>query len=181
MYRTLTIILLVAVLSGSAAANPPTPQLTPKNPGKATAYSLLGWVTPIAAGNLFAARCGNFDTGPTLLLMAGWVAGPGLGHAYAGNSGKLYTGMAIRGGVLMGAFVLGAAVNNSGSIGSNGEALAAVLVAAGIIWYSAIHDIVTADNSARKYNEEHGLTNVSIAPTYNLTDNTAGLQLTLNF
>jgi len=127
----------------------------PKDPSRAVWYS-------VGATVLFAPVFG-----------AGIVVGPAAGHFYAGNSGQAWRGIGIRVGAAAAPVLLAEAVTLGGNDGA-GEAytglgvfLVSGVVAGGCILYSIIHDIATADNSARQYNRTRGPTTAAlqVAPT----------------
>lgn len=126
----------------------------PKDPGRAVWYSAGATV-------LF-----------TPVFGIGLIAGPAAGHFYAGNSRQAWKGIGIRAGTATAPLLLAGAA----TLGGNGEAgeaytglgifLVSGIVAAGVILYSIIHDIATADNAAREYNRTRGPTGsaLQIAP-----------------
>ena len=116
--------------------------------------------------------------GPALFLLGGSIIGPGLGHAYAGDSGQFGGGAGIR-TVAWGGFIgaLAAAWDNS-----NSNSAGALAVGSGIIYLaSAIHDIATADDAARRHNERVEAQSVSLAPIWCPRDEAVGMQLAVLF
>lgn len=185
----MTIILLVAVLSGSAAARRPVGNSTASKPSRkstaiAAAYSIVGTVVPVGAGLLTlsqedpSARTAIAGIG---LLAFGTIAGPSLGHMYAENTGRVRAGILIR-TASWGAMglMLASAANQDGWDGI-GMAVTAVTIGGAAISLSTIIDWATVGRSTASYNRKHGFTSMSITPNYDLADNTTGLQLSLRF
>lgn len=118
-----------------------------------------------------------YSAGATVLLApafgAGIIVGPAAGHFYAGNSGRAWKGIGVRVGTAAAPLLLAGATTLGGNDGAAegfqglGVFLLSGAVAVGVIAYSAIRDIATADDSARKYNRTHGPTsaNLRVAPT----------------
>jgi hypothetical protein len=137
--------------------------VSPKSPTRALGYSLGGAILLTPA------------------LGLGLIAGPALGHFYAGNSGQAWTGIAIRGGsaVVTGigwGLVYGSVAPVYADGGRRGEpeepvfgdwagdvgvGLFVVGIVAGVT--SLVYDIATAPKAAGRYNSSHGL-DVQVAP-----------------
>lgn len=180
MYRTFIAVLLIAALSSNAQASRRTKELKPKSPHIATACSFFGTAIPLALAYR-SLRDGDGSGAPGMLMIVfGSAFGPGLGHGYAGNSNKCFKGAGLRlalwGGTIM---IAGAAASSDSGFGPSGGTVGALLIGMGVIGISCIYDITTASRSAEEYNRKHGLARVSVKPTYNFADNTAGLQLTV--
>ena len=134
----------------------------------------------IAAANLRLKDPGRavwYSAGATVLLApafgAGIIVGPAAGHFYAGNSERAWKGIGTRAGAAAAPILLAEAATLGGNDGAAegfqglGVFLLSGAVAVGVIGYSAIRDIATADDSAREYNRAHGPTsaNLRVAPT----------------
>ncbi len=182
-HRLLVCLLLLAGLLGasalSASAQQPAPPKTdttirttlipmtgsidPKSPSRAQTYSVFGTLLPVLAG-----------TKAPYLLGLGLVFGPATGHFYAKNYSQAFWGIGIR---------TGAPLLMGGLIGSGGElddAIMAALIGGSIAAVSAIYDMATADNAARKYNERHA-SSVRVAPTVGPQGEQVGLSLQVSF
>ena len=171
------------ILCGSVAAGNDHP-VVPKSPQKASGLSALGTFIPAGLGlAVVASGGGGSENGGggtaamgAMIFLAGSIVGPGLGHGYAGNSGQFWTGVGLRTVGLGGATVAFAlSWDNSDSKG----AVAGFVGGVAIFAISAIHDIATADNSARHYNEKHGLSSVSVSPTYFPKHEALGISLSI--
>ena len=157
-----------------------------KSPGKANLISLIGTVAPIGIAMSTTDRglfCGGIGSGG-ILLLAGTIVGPGLGHSYAGNEGRLWKGIGIRTGALI-AIGIGFSMSFSLFEETNSSGGAALCAVGSILLFgSSIYDIVTADDSARQYNEENGLaakSKISFGPTYFAQHQAPGATLILTF
>ena len=70
-----------------------------KSPGTATGLSFAGLVVPIGISAMVLSSGsggGSGDVGLGVLIVAGTILGPGLGHAYAGESGRFWRGAGLR-------------------------------------------------------------------------------------
>ena len=156
-----------------------------KSGSSALIRSFLGTVGPVGIG--LAMSAGDEEDGATLasaLLMSGGVlVGPSLGHFYAERPGRALVGIGIR--VLGGAGMIGGFAiawesdwwNESDS--TAGEAL--FLAGAAVTAASAIVDIATAPQSARRHNEKIGRARVSLAPAAVGHARAPGLRLDVTF
>jgi len=148
-----------------------------RSPGAALSLSLLSTLVPMVVGTIMVSQAQNHTS-----LYAG-VAGLSLGLSFGPSIGYAYSGEHFRGwgmgllrlvGVGVGSAAILAAVvsamcdedsNPSCSKSSDGGGwglLAAVSLTAVVV--SAVYDIATAPGAARRANEQHGLTNVSLVP-----------------
>jgi hypothetical protein len=117
-----------------------------KSPARAIGHSLSGTVLPLAAGIGMSEKHGG--AGATLAL-TGFLVGPSLGHFYAGQTRRAFTGIAIRSASLAG-FVAGLALSVDGD--GTYAALGTVSLVVGAS--SMVVDIVNAGSSASRYNRE---------------------------
>jgi hypothetical protein len=154
-----------------------------KSPGMALSLSLLSTLVPMVVGTIMVSQAHDVHThlGYTSLAYAG-VAGLALGLSFGPSIGYAYSGEHFRGwgmgllrlvGVGVGsvAIVFGAisgsgafcsdSCNKSGD-GGGWVLLGAVSLIAVVV--SAVYDIATAPRAARRANEQHGLTNLSLVP-----------------
>jgi hypothetical protein len=189
MKKVLTIVILIGLVcfSTSMARNPNTVKIPKaKSPEKAVLISLAG--TVISYGILMSTSGNGNDMGITnVIVLGGTLIGPGLGHNYAGNEGRMWRGIGIR-AAACGLTLLGAGLVLDATWNSNegSEAPGIFFIFAGSIAFlgSSVYDIATADDSARKYNEENGLAakaKISISPTYFVQHQAPGAAITLNF
>ena len=158
MKRTLIVIVMVSVAWFASAADAGDLNLRPKSPGRATCLSLFGTLV-----------------GP--LVPLGAAVGPGWGHLYAGNQARFWTGAGIR-TVGLGGALVAYMVSDSPD---DGTALTAFVVGMGLWFGSSIYDIATAAKSAREYNSKHGLSSLSMSPTFDLSKKQAGIKLSMQF
>jgi len=113
-----------------------------------------------------------YSAGATVLLApafgVGIIAGPAAGHFYAGNSERAWKGIGLRAGTAAAPVLLAWAATLGGNDGAAegyqglGVFLLSGAVAVGVIGYSTIRDIATADNSAHEYNRTRGPTSASL-------------------
>ena len=163
-YRLAGAILILAACSPGAStwAQGPSQGSTPipvtpgtsgtKSGNTAFGYSLLGTGLPCVASAILLSN-DNVRTGPGLLpTAAGYLAGPSLGHFYAGRPKRAWLGIGIRSASAL-AFGVGLAIEGE----KNYDAPTAnVLMIAGF-WVgltSAVYDVFDAPKSARLHNEE---------------------------
>ena len=183
-FRLLFITTAFMLLAGCANAGEST-QLTPKSEKRAVVLSLGSTVLPLAAGfgalSASSGRGGAAVAGAAVSIL-GLTVGPGVGHKYAGDNGQFWRGIALRTAGWGCAFLSFAAGFSDVGLSEQGSPWEIVVVASlAVVGGSIVYDIATADDSARQYNQSRGLTGVSITPTYDLTDNTAGLRLSMRF
>ncbi|UCC45322.1 MAG: hypothetical protein JSU65_05225 [Candidatus Zixiibacteriota bacterium] len=176
-----TTIACGVILCGSMMAQPPTgPSL--KSPQAATNLSLFGTLAPVGLGIMMTPNqsygFGLREATCLTAIVGGIVVGPGLGHAYAGNYGRLWVGMGLRLLAVGGAMTVMALTWNDSDSETGAAAGFASLV---LLGGSAIADIAAAGRSARNYNEKHGLTGFTITPTYFAEHDACGLTFALNF
>jgi hypothetical protein len=160
---------------------------TPKSRGRAVMYSLLSTAAPVIVGGRLMHNDENSPLG-TGIFLSGWVLGPGVGHVYAGNTRRFWTGTATRGIVLSSSIAVAAILIHDSSGDPWEEGLPKAMFAIGVIGagvtictVSAIRDIATADNSADGYNKKHGFSSLTLRPTYIAAYKAPGLVLKLTF
>ncbi len=171
MKSIITISMLTCCLFAARASAQQTATEAARSPATANAASLVGTVAPIGLG----LAIGDDDGAYVFLL--GSIVGPGLGHAYAVNPGRFFLGAGLRTvgwGVCAVAFA--SAWDNPDNAGSTVLALSGLT----IVGVSTVIDIVTADNSARKFNRDHPGPQFSANPTYLPSTKTFGIRLTLS-
>jgi hypothetical protein len=165
--------------------------LTPKRADKALRYSLFGTLVPVAAGGVIffgvSDKFENWDDGESIVAVSiagfGIIFGPAFGHCYAGQREYLAKGFLIRGltaGLVVGvsAFASGLSSSMGGSWSPNPGI---ILIPSCIILASAIYDIATVEDSVNKYNRKHGLSEITLLPTYFADEKAPGLVLSVNF
>ena len=122
----------------------------PKSPGTALLLSLGATVVPYAIATGSAP-----DQNSAIAVLAIFV-GPAVGHFYAGNWRRGFTGIGIRGVIIL---ATGALLQDSCHDSSNPNewlCITPAFVLAGTAFLvSMIVDITAAPGSARKYNVEH--------------------------
>ena len=156
---------------------------TAKSESAAAMYSFAGWVGPVALGTLimFSGNGGSGDN-PGVILGGfaigsfGLIAGPGLGHAYAGNKRQFWIGSGLRLAAVGGAFTSFAVSWNQTDTRT---AETVFIGCAAVYLISAIYDVSTADRSARKYNQKHQLGTTDIRPCYFAEQKAVGMRLTI--
>jgi len=153
-----------------------------KSPGMALSLSLLSTLVPMVAGTIMVSQAHKLQTslGRTGVEYAG-VAGLALGLSFGPSIGYAYSGAHFRGwgmgllrlaGIGAGAFAIYAGVALSicgeGEDCSNREDGGGLIVLGAVsliaLAVSAVYDIATAPRAARRANEQHGLTNLSLVP-----------------
>ena len=152
-----------------------------KSPGTATGLSFAGLVVPIGISAMVLSSGsggGSGDVGLGVLIVAGTILGPGLGHAYAGESGRFWRGAGLRTlswGVMIGAAALAWDGSNEGG--------SAILALGSMSLYvaSTIYDLATAGDSASRHNEKLASHKVSVEPVWAPRDQTVGIRVAVGF
>ena len=152
MKKVMVILVVIGLVcySSSIAGRPGAVKVPkPKSPGKASLISLAGTLAPYGIAYT-ATRSNNGRLGTTagILIVAGSIVGPGLGHSYAGNNKRVWNGIGIRtAGLLVSAIGFGATFNASWNHGKDSPAGSLLIVIGGLFfWGSSIYDIATADD-----------------------------------
>jgi hypothetical protein len=157
------------------------------SPSRAVRWSVLGTVVPIGGGVALMGAAGNGPDASAALTMLGFLsftggiaAGPSLGYFAIGRPGRAWTGIGLRAlgfGVTLG--VVGASM--SCSSGECGAAAVGVLLGSAVMLGSAIYDIATVKNAARRQLEAARGTAVSVLPTYSMSRHAAGMLVRVRF
>lgn len=152
-------------------------ELEYKSPSTALSLSLLSTLVPVVVGTSMIAVWENRHHNTPLLV--GGAAGLGLGLSFGPSIGYAYSGEHFRGwgmgllrlaGIGVGVFAIAAAAVSSircdscSNSGDGGGWLLLAAISLTPVVVSAVYDIVTAPRAARRANERHGLTNVSLVP-----------------
>jgi len=190
--KTMTaVLMMIAVLiAGNAEAEnmdyelKPPPQTNEKlffrSPAAATGLSVGGFLIPVAMVISMSTGNGGGSGSPAagMMMLAGSIFGPGLGHAYAGESGRFWKGAGIR-TVSWGAFMVAFAMSWDNPDAGGASVIA---VGSGVLYLvSAIRDMVTAGNSARRYNDKLASSQVTVAPTWSPNDESVGVRVAVGF
>ncbi len=148
-----------------------------KSPSTALTLSLLSTLVPVVVGTItFTFWWDSHHNASSQSLLFAGAAGVGLGLSFGPSIGYAYSGEHFRGwgmgflrllgvgGVVLGSVGAYASAwsSNSGGITSAWVLLGAVSLIAVVV--SAVYDIATAPRAARRANEQHGLTNLSLVP-----------------
>ena len=110
----------------------------------------------------------------------GIAAGPSLGYFAIGRPGRAWTGVGLRVlgfGAALGA--IGASWNCSGA--ECGPGVVVFLLGTALTLGSAIYDIATVKNAARRQLDAARGTAVSVRPTYSSSRHAAGLAVRVRF
>ena len=181
MLRVSSVIVACGVILCTAVAAQQSPQEKPKSPEKAAGLSLLGTLVPVGAG-LAIMSAGDTENGGgaaglgATCVLGGVLVGPGLGHSYAGNGDRLLVGLGLRALGLAGATTAVALSWDNPDSGAAALGFGAGML---LVVVSAIYDIATADDAAVNYNKRHGLSGLSVSPTYFANQKACGLSFTL--
>lgn len=149
-----------------------------KSPALAEGLSIGGTVTPMLVPFVLGPRIGGPVFSPGRRLVIGVVSvgsgltfGPALGHFYAGNGARAWTGIGLRAvGSLVSPVLFVASIFNG--VGLAIAAVAGTLITVG----SAAYDIGKASNSARQYNGRSGA-QAQLAPIVGPEGDEVGLSL----
>lgn len=140
----------------------------------------LFWTLGLGAGGTLLAATGE-DAAigfGSVLVWSGILFGPGTGHAYAHQSWPFWRGVLLR-HLGSGLMILALAISWDNPDISGGWEL--FIGGTAIVFGSAVYDIVTAKKSVRKYNAEHSIDDLSIAPVYIPESRALGLSLSVKF
>jgi hypothetical protein len=182
---TVIMLFAMAVMTQAGTAQRPL-RYKPRTKSTALSLSLAATLMPVACGVALISKDDHFQG--AVIGGVGMVLGPGIGHAYAGQTGRLATGSLIRIGglVLMSAGALGDIGFSlkprhpyTKSSGSDIDPM--VVVGAAVCVFSAIYDIATVGRSVQKYNRSQRHARVDVRPVWFAQEKTPGLALTLTF
>jgi hypothetical protein len=183
----ITAFALMFLFNSNVVAADSTSIATPKSRRTAVIYSLISTSVPVVVGGVMMHNDRSALSGAGIASL-GLILGPGVGHAYAANMKRFWTGAATRGIVLSSSVAVAAILIHDSSGDSWEEGLPKAMLAIGIIgagvticFVSAIRDIATADNSADDYNKKHGFSSLTLRPTYITAYKAPGLVLNLTF
>jgi len=187
------VVTLVTLQSPAFASEPKPPAPEQKSPAKAVRLSLLSTVIPVVAGGgaLLVGLNSNRDNNMLTIVggvtgVFGLTVGPSVGHSYAENGDG--GGLVLRlGTTLLGSIVTAYALTtryetfDAPQPGTDTGALVLGTTLLGISAISAVHDIVSAGDAARRYNQTHGFTTVRLAPAYFAQSKAPGLAIHIGF
>lgn len=159
------LVLLTLAVTWVPGARAQDPVGHRRSPAAASAWSFFGTVVPATFGIALAGN-GSDAVSEWTLLLSGIYLGPGLGHVYAGQPRRAFTGIAIRTGILAATYLalipipicIDECEHNEGAAGVAVLGLGVILTAV-----SVVADIASAAGSAHRTNAEHGY------PTFGLT------------
>jgi hypothetical protein len=182
-----TVVVLLFLLSSNVAADDATSIEVPKSRRTAVIYSLVSTSVPVVVGGVMIQSDNSAPLG-TGIASLGLILGPGVGHVYAGNSRRFWTGAGTRGLVLassvaVATILIDDSVGESWDEGLPKALLAIAIVGAGvtICTISAVRDIGSADNSVDAYNSARGFRTLSLSPAYFAHYKAPGFVLNLTF
>jgi len=170
------LVLLTSTVYGQAAK----PE-QPKSESAASGYSLFGTLLPVIVGGVLvdsdADASDPRNTVGISILSLGLLVGPGLGHLYA-NNGQFGKGLVFRGAAFA-TFVYG---GSQWDIFDDDDDAAGLMAAGALLLvYSAVHDIKTADRSAREFNTRHRLSRLELQPYVPGSSNSIGIAFTFRY
>jgi hypothetical protein len=151
-----------------------------KSERAATLISLIATTLPSSIGAFRYEEVGR--TASISLVSSGIIAGPSLGYLYGGVMNHAAEGIALRAGIIGAGAWLGS-IGNWTDSGNTFPALL-ILTGAGIVIYSAGHDIARVSKWVREKNLSmagHGHFSISIMPRYFANNRTTGVELNLLF
>lgn len=134
-----------------------------KNGNTAFAYSLFGTAVPCVASSIYIARDGEAsEAAAGLPVLAAYLAGPSLGHFYAGRPKRALAGIGIRSAAAIG-FAIGLGIEEEKHYDApSANALMLVSVIVGLS--SVVVDVFEAPRSARIHNEAARGSRIDLAP-----------------
>lgn len=184
MIRMTGALLMLSLLTSPPAVGQTTAERGPKSETAALVWSLAGTLVPAAAGGVilaFGSRSEGSEGSeavPILLLIAGPLIGPSLGHMYAGRTGRGLATIGLRAALSAGGLLAALAICPiECSTDESDQAGTVFLAAAGLVAASMVYDVVRAPASARWYNARHR--SASFGPTF--IDGQPGLGARLSY
>lgn len=184
---TITALALLFLLNSHVTADDVTSIEVPKSRHTAVIYSLVSTSVPVVVGGVMMQGDNSAPLG-TGIASLGLIAGPGVGHVYAGNSRRFWIGAGTRGMILassvaVATILIDDSVGESWDEGLPKALLAIAIVGAGvtICTVSAVRDIAAADNSVDAHNSARGFQILSLRPAYIANYQASGLVFSLTF
>ncbi|MEW6412707.1 MAG: hypothetical protein AB1483_09580 [Candidatus Zixiibacteriota bacterium] len=198
MKRLIIIVVSFVLFAGNSVATDSAAPHKYKSTSKATALSTYGHLVPIGLGVAAIGYGSGRESGQSPWLIAGTVslavgviAGPGAGHAYAGNNRRLWQGIGARVAIAgLSALMIAALESGGDESGGNFEiqpgledyiAGGFLLISVVLIEHSAIRDIKDAEKSARDFNRNCGPKKLSVAPAFYPDQTAAGVRVSMRF
>ncbi len=181
MNKAIPILLVIlSFTAGSVHASDFSAHPGYKSPSTATGMALLGTTVPVALMFLAASESsGSSDSGGLVLMgLVGSIFGPGLGHSYAGENGRFWSGAGWR-TLAWSSLVVAVAISWDDTDSSSGAFLA--VGGAALYLVSTVYDIATASDSADRHNEKLESREVTLIPLWSPQDNSVGLGVSLGF
>ena len=183
---TLSVVTLLAIVL--IAAYQPSYAKSPKHLATARRISTWGTLGPLAIGGaaILARPHGVAVYGGIALGSMGLLWGPSMGHAYAGNTSRFFTGSGLR-ILAIGGIVGGVAMFAIGVFSENDKkklTLPGIVLSVGstgFLVFTIIKDFNTLDDSIDAYNRKHGFTSLDLRPEYFPSQEALGLALSFRF
>jgi hypothetical protein len=154
-----------------------------RSPGTATGMSVAGFLVPIGLTVLLSTGdSGAGGESPSavlgLTILTGSIFGPGLGHVYAGETGRFWKGAGLR-TLSWGGFIAAMAMSwdNPNAEGASGIAFGSI----GLYLVSSIYDMAKASDSAKRFNEKAAHRQAKVAPFLVPEENAAGVMVSIGF
>jgi hypothetical protein len=185
--------LFVAVLEATAqvpggesdADAEPAVAVKQRSEGKALRLSLFSTVAPIATGVILIAAGSSSSSALQatggIMMLAGGLLGPSVGHFYAANAGQAMLGIGMRSL----AFGVGTVAAYAIILSDDGTGFILAYVAfiggAAVTVAWAIYDIVDAPKSAERYNEKSRSARIRLTPIYFAAESAPGIAVQLEF
>ena len=156
----------------------PTPGA--KNGNTAFAYSLFGTALPCVASSIYISRDGEAsEAAAGLPVLAAYLAGPSLGHFYAGRPKRALVGIGIRSAAAIG-FAVGLGIEDEKHYDApSANTLMLVSVLVGLS--SVVVDVFDAPRSARIHNEAARGPRIGLAPAAIGTARAPGFRVQATF
>ncbi|HEX7597311.1 MAG TPA: hypothetical protein VF518_03790 [Polyangia bacterium] len=145
-----------------------------RSPNTALQLSLFSTLGSVVAGAALLGTAGRNSSDMNIagyaLMGLGISFGPAIGYSYAGESlrgwgiGLLRLAGFTGGSIVLFVSAMESSCDECHATSSTNDKEAVGLLLFGAVAASAIYDIVTAPNAARRSNARHGLTNVALVP-----------------
>ena len=175
----LVVVFIAGICINTAQCQQDPPLNGPKSTRAAWLWSGGATLLPPAAGIYLATR--DSDTWKRIggiLIGSSALFGPGVGHAYAGRTGRMFGSAVLRAGCGVGALIVGVTAWES-DFGT--PQMVGVILFGVAYTYTILRDFGHLERSVERYNEAHRAKAISLYPAYFPRAGTMGFGARLSF
>jgi len=126
---------------------------------------------------------GNAEEFGLALTLSGLIAGPSMGHFYANQKGRGFTGIGIRLAIILGGYYLTSeAIEEQHPDSELYAAIIGIIAVGSVTLVHGIYDILTTPSSVRRYNESlKNKKSLRLVPEVDPYNESYGLSIVYNF